>query len=322
MINALLMRIADPPIWALGFFCVVFVTVLYLALRKDHFFALMLGSLVALSLGEGVCRITNLGNTVRAAWKEETAVYRDSLPVYEPGGRLVYCYPDNPRGYFDERNEVHGTINSKGFRGKETTVEKQPGAMRVAFLGDSFTIGIGVRDEDTLPANVERELGKEYVNVEVLNFGVSRSRTPFQIKFLEDYVLRFEPDIVVILLFSNDAGWLGTRQFMTAPFLLARLRKHSYFMNALAGELEKRFLSRRMIRYYQQCFTETSPGFRRMKDALQKGNALSRERGFRFVAALYPVLFRLQEDYPFKAAHAALATFCHSESKHLVHRSV
>jgi hypothetical protein len=51
-----------------------------------------------------------------------------------------------------------------------------------------------------------------------------------------------------------------------------------------------------------------------MKAALRKGNALSSERQFRFVTAFYPVLFRLEEGYPFRLAHEALASFCRSES--------
>jgi hypothetical protein len=51
-----------------------------------------------------------------------------------------------------------------------------------------------------------------------------------------------------------------------------------------------------------------------MKAALRKGNALSSERQFHLVTALYPVLFRLEEGYPFRLAHEALASFCRSES--------
>jgi hypothetical protein len=51
-----------------------------------------------------------------------------------------------------------------------------------------------------------------------------------------------------------------------------------------------------------------------MKSALRKCKALSVERRFHFLVALYPVLFRLQEGYPFNAVHETVAAFCESES--------
>ena len=51
-------------------------------------------------------------------------------------GRITFRYDDNPRGYFDQNNEVHHDVNPLGFRGPAFTL-KSEGAWRLVCLGDS-----------------------------------------------------------------------------------------------------------------------------------------------------------------------------------------
>ena len=90
-------------------------------------------------------------------WSEEPA--EKEAYAYAPGSKLVYQYVDNPRGYFDANNRVEGTINAYGYRGEDRGFEKGGQVTRVTFLGDSFTLGFGVRDEHTLPSQFESVLG-------------------------------------------------------------------------------------------------------------------------------------------------------------------
>jgi lysophospholipase L1-like esterase len=295
-------------------FCVVLLIVLHKYLQRDNFYTLVISTVLSLLLAEGVCRFKNIGNTETSVWNEDTIKSRELRHVYKPNGRLLYHYPDNPRGYFDKKNEVLGTINSKGFRGLDRDFEKESDKIRLAFLGDSFTLGIGVRDEDTLPANVERELQRNYKNIEVLNFGVSGYNTRDEIRLLKEYVLKFKPDIVVVVLFLNDAGRAGTIRFLSRPMLFAQIRKYSYFINALVGSIEKAFLSKQMIRHYHEGFLETSQGYHSIKAALREGKWLSSKHQFDFIVAVYPVLFKLDERYPFRSIHQNIESFCKSEN--------
>ena len=90
--------------------------------------------------------------------------------------------------------------------------------MTIALLGDSFTLGIGVRDVHTLPAQLERHLSLEVV--QVLNFGVTASNTSDQVGLLKDYVLEFEPDVVVLVMFLNDTDRNGTVNYWSRARLL------------------------------------------------------------------------------------------------------
>lgn len=89
-------------------------------------------------------------------------------------------------------------VNQLGLRGPETT--RKPERPRVLFVGDSFTFGDFVDDEDTLPAAVERVLVGD---VEVLNGGVNGTTIVDQRIFLQRF-LALSPDVVVLIFFEND----------------------------------------------------------------------------------------------------------------------
>ncbi len=287
-------------------------------------FTLLLGSLMLSALlAEGVCRIANIGNPAISVWEEDRIAR--SRHAYAPNSSLIYRYPDNPRGYFNELNEVWGSINSSGFRGQERRIAKPASVRRVAFLGDSFTLGIGVRDDDTLPAQFERAMrtrsrgpqtpevpatGFHEPEIQALNFGISASSTPRQIELLEKQVLRFQPDVVMLVLFLNDADLRSTSEFLRDGKVFAPLRRHSFFLNALIGSVEASRLHAEMIEHYQSGYTDGRPGWEAVKAALLKGKALSVTEGFEWVVALYPVLFQLDERYPFDEVHRTIAQFC------------
>jgi lysophospholipase L1-like esterase len=281
---------------------------------RRNLYALLFGLVVALLAGELACRLAGLGGLEGAEPEEERTAGTGVPWAYRPNSTLKYVYPDNPRGYFDAENTVYGTINSFGFRGPETTMEPDSGTMRIAFLGDSFTLGVGVRDEHTLPALVEKDLRASEPHVEVLNFGASGSAPPYQIQLMKERVLDFRPDVVVDVVFLNDAGSIPTMQFISRAWYLRRLRRHSHLANAVIGRLERGIVTKHMIEVYEHDFQDDSEGYRKMKASLSEGARVARENGVQFVIAVYPVLFHVGEDYPFGSIHERIAEFCRSEN--------
>ncbi len=97
-----------------------------------------------------------------------------------PGTRGV---PDCP----DEQ------INAGGFRGPDRPQAPIPSRLRIAVLGDSSTFGLGVCQDETYAALLERELP----GAEVLNFGMV-GYTAFQgEKLLEGRVLAYRPTVIL-----------------------------------------------------------------------------------------------------------------------------
>lgn len=95
--------------------------------------------------------------------------------------------------------------NAQGFRSeRDYSYQKAPGVRRILVLGDSQALGYENAGEDILPARLERELGQRGLRVEVINSGVSGFGTAEELIFLEQEGIRYDPDIVVLMLFKND----------------------------------------------------------------------------------------------------------------------
>lgn len=95
-------------------------------------------------------------------------------------------------------------INSDGFRGSELRSQKKPGLFRVMVIGDSFTFGARVNQEDTYPAQLEKALHRMSTPCEVINCGVIGHNMWQHFEVLKRKVLPFHPDLVVLGLFEDD----------------------------------------------------------------------------------------------------------------------
>jgi lysophospholipase L1-like esterase len=251
-----------------------------------------------------------MGDPTYTIWSIKLARSPEFAYLLEPNSELAYWYPSNPRGYFGENNEVIGHVNSQGFRGRATSTTKPPGAFRIAVLGDSFTMGTGVRDRDTLPAQLERELQRLVTGLEVLNFGVGGTDTVYQIHLLQRQVLKYKPDLVIVVMFLNDTVVDGNELFRDHRLILQRVRKYSFFLNALLGSIEKPFYHRRMLRLYQEGFEATSSRWRAVQNSLRGARDLCQQNNCKLLVTLYPVLFNLDDSYPFRSAHESVRRFC------------
>lgn len=104
--------------------------------------------------------------------------------------------------YGEAEFAIDVTHNALGYRGHEISREKPPGVRRVLVLGDSFTYGIGVADDETFSARLERAVP----GLEVLNTGVNGYGTAQELLLLRDEGLALQPDLVLVAFFWNDVG--------------------------------------------------------------------------------------------------------------------
>jgi hypothetical protein len=94
--------------------------------------------------------------------------------------------------------------NSLGWRGpKEFRADKQT-TYRVLFLGDSFTYGLGVNDDQTFAAQVEKILTADRLSVETMNAGCPGKGTDYEVKVFDTVGRKFHPDLTVLCFFCND----------------------------------------------------------------------------------------------------------------------
>ncbi len=108
---------------------------------------------------------------------------------------------------------VTETTNSLGFRGRDEYGPKASGIYRVIALGDSWTYGVMVNDDETYPAQLSRLLNasSEGRRFEVLNLGCV-GYTSYQGKvLLAKYIRQLTPDLITVCFGHNDSR--RTRMF-------------------------------------------------------------------------------------------------------------
>lgn len=103
--------------------------------------------------------------------------------------------------------------NSEGLRDQEQPLEKGPGEYRIVALGDSFTMGQGAAREESYPRILGRELNKRAVSgtFRVMNAGVAGSDPVFAEQLLRRRLLRYHPDLVLLLVNYSDVTDIALR---------------------------------------------------------------------------------------------------------------
>ncbi|MEM8710113.1 MAG: SGNH/GDSL hydrolase family protein [Planctomycetota bacterium] len=97
-------------------------------------------------------------------------------------------------------------INGLGLRGHEPRPEADGDqGLRIVCLGDSFTFGWGVEDDETFPVLVEEQLRSQVdVPVDVINCGLPGYNTYQELQLYRKLMSPLKPDFVVVAWYMND----------------------------------------------------------------------------------------------------------------------
>ena len=108
-------------------------------------------------------------------------------------------------GYF--QMGIPAIANSHGHRDEEVALAKPAGVVRILVIGDSFTVGANVRQEEAWPKCLERRLRSLLgPRIEVINSAVGGWDAFQYAQYFEYYGHRFQPDLVLVGFFvGNDA---------------------------------------------------------------------------------------------------------------------
>ncbi|MDP8298565.1 MAG: SGNH/GDSL hydrolase family protein [Candidatus Tantalella remota] len=111
------------------------------------------------------------------------------------------------RMFLKDQFDVAFSTNSAGFRGDEDVIlSPGDGAFRILFIGDSFTFGWGVSDEETYAYRLSESLKKLYPdkNIEMLNAAVYGYDIVQYREVLKRY-LQYSPDVIFLgFCLEND----------------------------------------------------------------------------------------------------------------------
>ena len=78
------------------------------------------------------------------------------------------------------------------------------GTCRVLLLGDSFTYGLGVNDDQTFAHHLEQYLRQRNLPAEVINAGCPGKGTDYELKVFQTIGVQLHPDLTVLCFFPND----------------------------------------------------------------------------------------------------------------------
>jgi lysophospholipase L1-like esterase len=207
--------------------------------------------------------------------------------------------------------------NSLGMRGPEPA-PSDPSLFRVAVVGDSFTFGFGVREEETYPSLLARILNQSPAGrrrrFEVLNFGVVGYNTQDEAVVLERKALPLAPRLVIIGYVLNDPE-IDPRPSLHKYFDPPVWWRHSHVLRLLhlgwnsidvwidgGGDY---------LRYLH------APGGKKWRSvvaAFGKIGALTRERDTRVLVVVFPMIPTEEwAGYPYRDLHQQVAQAARAE---------
>ena len=248
---------------------VVFVIVLFGAQQEAasrlaaHVFAVMaLHRLALLAPARLSAALAAVGrrSALRAA---ELLLFNVCVTAVVAEGTLRAYYARSGQGFFGPQLEHPFTRkivtplfgfapNSLGYNDDEFTLEKRPGTRRIAAIGDSFFVAAVPRPQGVI-ARAEALLTARGEPVEVYNFGIVANNIDDYRILLEEEVLRFHPDLVLLGVYVGNDLRISTAS--------TAFDQRSYATSRAVSDIRQRLAARRLVREGEfRDITRSTPG--------------------------------------------------------------
>lgn len=125
---------------------------------------------------------------------------------YIPGWNQWINIVGNP----DHRMPPHSAsdINSDGVRSRREAADFREEDFNIIFLGDSFTYGLWLNDDQSIPAIFEKMARESYpdAHINVVNFGWVSSSPILSLRLLKDIGKKYHPDLIIQIIDMTDVG--------------------------------------------------------------------------------------------------------------------
>src|SRR5512137_1344400 len=128
--------------------------------------------------------------------------------------------------------------NTEGVRDREHTVGKRPGSWRVACLGDSVTLGWGIRPQQAWPQVLEELAAGSGLDLDVMNVALGGWSTRQELIAYHRIVRRYRPDQVLVGICLNDVPEMQNN-LSRPPKLVAELHRRSALVRRLVGARQR-----------------------------------------------------------------------------------
>jgi len=167
-------------------------------------------------------------------WRNRAGVQRRYVDVFSPVVNeadrvaLIRRFRPSLPDFLQHNPTWTIALNSQGFRAPEFETPKPRSRLRVVCLGDSWTFGANVDQDQAYPQRLQALLRLAFpaADIEVLNLGVFGYSSFQGLELLRRGALALEPDAVVIGFAMNDSRVAGFRDEdvarTTGPWFMKR----------------------------------------------------------------------------------------------------
>ena len=208
--------------------------------------------------------------------------------------------------------------NKWRLRDRDFEDDKPSTCRRILILGDSFTFGLGVNDDNAIfPKLLEKMLNQKIdipgvENIEVLNGGIPGSLTDQWVDLLIKTEAHFQPDVVLVVFFLRDGTLVKSIDNFFNPIrnnIVKRNRKSILYRYLYSYRLIKDYIDRMMVaNIYSQKINRAYLGdeketaeWEKAKSNIRKIKQYANKRSAVTGLVVFPILVELNERYPFRA---------------------
>lgn len=240
-------------------------------------------------------------------WTENLVVVR---------GAQVFAFKPNASGVFPGNVDMKRTFpyrtNAHGLRDRDRPA-KPPGTKRVLVMGDSYTWGYAVAEDEAYPQVAERllrETGRP--EIEVINGGIPDYNSRQERQLLEQLLPIYQPDAVFLAYVVNDAE---PSTAMPVPPEETYRHARSWFLTEVAERLNRKVFRRRILpsakenvgSNYLDGFEAGSVKWRDSREAIRQMRDLCAAAGIPFTVFMMPDFTQdFDERYAWGTIHAAV----------------
>ncbi|HEY2251725.1 MAG TPA: SGNH/GDSL hydrolase family protein [Planctomycetaceae bacterium] len=248
-------------------------------------------------------------------------IFLASLTVVELYFAIVYDQTDafNMSNVSQHWFARHVHANAEGFRDAAPFPRSVPaGKRRIAFVGDSFTFGHGIKNvadrfSDRVGARLEAVRPGKYIEANISSTGI---HVQLITNLVEKIVGRgYQIDVLVYTICLNDIeayepaiDEMQQHLDLHAPkFFLFR---DTYFLNMLYFRLQQARLPEVRSYYSQLADSYRGAPWQGMRSKLDELREYCAKKKIDLRIVIFPFLHNLGPEYPFDAAHEKIAEYC------------
>lgn len=240
------------------------------------------------------------------------AYIKNEVPRYRPNQECYQCYYRNNQNlYFDKTASADGKkydciqyrIGEEGFRTPRFDKERSEKA-RIVTIGDSFTFGEGVKEPDTFPRLLEKNLSIETINISMQGLNTEKER------LILEQNMALSPDLLILGYILNDTmphqETISAIDEMEENSLVPDWIQASNLFTILYRRVVNYYIARKHLKSYLEWFEK---GWHASAVELSAIKDLCDQNNVRFLLVLFPIFVDLNDNYPFNNLHDQINRF-------------